>query len=201
MNRLVLATRNKGKIAEIGNRLKFHNISVSSLLDVDFDLDIEETADSFEENALIKAEAVSLATRLPALADDSGLIVDALGGRPGIHSARYGGAGVSDEQRCKKLLGELAEVRSSQRTARFKAAIALVLPTGESHVFQGVLEGTIAFSPAGKHGFGYDPIFIPAGYERTLAELGPEIKDQISHRAKALSGFLEWVERGREGGF
>lgn len=194
MNRIVLATRNRGKVDEISPRLDSSGIAVSSLLDIPFETEIEENATTFEGNALIKAETVCQATGLPALADDSGLEVDALSGRPGVHSARFGGVKLTDRDRNLKLLTLLDGVPIEKRTARFRAVLVIVFPHGANRVFDGTLSGTIAFSPAGNAGFGYDPIFIPEGYDHTLAELGPAIKNRISHRARALDAFFKWLK-------
>jgi XTP/dITP diphosphohydrolase len=187
---LVIATRNKGKIAEIDRILKFEEdssnpIEVKSVADFDID-DVDETGSTFEENALLKALTVARATGLPALADDSGLAVDALGGAPGIYSARYSGVHGDDGANIEKLLRELAN-HSGDRSARFVAVIALAKPDGSHILARGELLGNIAQSQRGENGFGYDPIFIPTGSNRTLGEFLPEEKDAISHRARALA--------------
>lgn len=190
MTVLVIATRNKGKIAEIDRILKFEEdssnpIEVKSVADFDID-DVDETGSTFEENALLKALTVARATGLPALADDSGLAVDALGGAPGIYSARYSGVHGDDGANIEKLLLELAD-HSGDRSARFVAVIALAKPDGSHILARGELLGNIAQSQRGENGFGYDPIFIPTGSNRTLGEFLPEEKDSISHRARALA--------------
>jgi XTP/dITP diphosphohydrolase len=185
---LVIATRNKGKIAEIARILKFENadsIEVKSVAEFDIE-DVDETGSTFEENALLKAHTIARATGLPALADDSGLSVAALGGAPGIFSARYSGVHGDDEANIDKLLRELSNT-SLDRTARFVAVIALAKPDGSQIMARGELLGSIAESKRGENGFGYDPIFIPAGSKRTLGEYLPQEKDQISHRARALA--------------
>lgn len=188
MTTLVIATRNKGKIAEIARILKFENadsIEVKSVAEFDIE-DVDETGSTFEENALLKAHTIARATGLPALADDSGLSVAALGGAPGIFSARYSGVHGDDEANIDKLLRELSNT-SLDRTARFVAVIALAKPDGSQIMARGELLGSIAESKRGENGFGYDPIFIPAGSKRTLGEYLPQEKDQISHRARALA--------------
>lgn len=195
MNRLILATKNKGKVAEIAHHLSSDEIAIQSLLDLALEIEIEENEETFAGNATKKAETVAEATGLPVLADDSGLEVDALDGRPGVRSARFGGPGLSDAERNARLLASLSQTDPQKRTARFRAVLAFKIPGREIQLFDGVLSGTIAQAAAGSAGFGYDPIFVPAGYAQTLAELGPEIKEQISHRAEALKAFCAWFER------
>ncbi len=193
MKRLIVATENAGKVAEIRFRLAALDFDISSLVDGAVDVSIVEDADTFVGNAIKKAVTTAEAANCPALADDSGLEVDALGGRPGVYSARYGGEGLDDKGRYELLLEELAEVPEDKRTARFQAALAFVEPGKEPQIFNGTVEGKIAFSPAGTNGFGYDPIFIPDGYDVSIASLTPEVKNLISHRGKALDGFVAWL--------
>ena len=193
MKSLIVATKNPGKVAEIKNRIERLGYEVSSLLDPTIDVEIIEDAGSFEGNAVKKAVATAAASGIPALADDSGLEVDALDGRPGIYSARYGGPGLDDRGRYEYLLNELKDVPDEKRTARFRAVLAYLAPGEAPQTFAGVLEGKISLVPAGSEGFGYDPVFIPIGYNQTLAELGPDIKNRISHRALALDALVEWL--------
>ena len=190
MKTLVIATRNKGKVAEFERILKFdgaHQDAITVKSVAEFDLaDVEETGDSFEANALLKALTVARATGLPALADDSGLAVDALGGAPGIYSARYSGVHGDDAANIEKLLLELSDT-DLERSAKFVAVIAIAKPDGSNIMARGELLGSISTSKRGINGFGYDPIFIPAGSSRTLGEYQPEEKDAISHRARALA--------------
>ncbi|MFM8522745.1 MAG: XTP/dITP diphosphatase [Actinomycetota bacterium] len=187
MKTLVIATRNKGKIAEIARILTFDSsIQIRSVADFDIE-DIEETGSTFEENALLKALTVTRATGFAALADDSGLEVDALGGAPGIYSARYCGTHGDDLANNEKLLKELTGKASSLRTARFVAVIAVAKPDGSTIIARGELAGEIALSSRGANGFGYDPVFIPTGSVKTLGEFEPARKDEISHRGKALA--------------
>ncbi len=195
MKRLIVATKNKGKITEIGHRLAELDIAVSSLLEVDPTFDVEEDADTFAGNAEKKAAATCALTGCPALADDSGLEVDALDGRPGVYSARYGGNGLDDSGRTARLLDELSSVPTEERGARFRAVLCYIEPNKNPVLFEGSLEGTIATAASGKHGFGYDPVFVPNGFNNTLAELGPKIKNKISHRAEALDSFIKWFAR------
>jgi len=192
---LVIATRNRGKIEEIDRILNLKDgptagaltgkIEIKSVAEFDVE-DVEETGSTFEENALLKAHTVARATGLPALADDSGLAVDALGGAPGIYSARYSGVHGDDDANIEKLLKELSD-RALDRAARFVAVIAIAKPDGSHIMARGELPGTIAASRRGENGFGYDPIFIPVGSDRTLGEHLPKEKDAISHRARALA--------------
>ena len=181
---LVLATRNAGKKHEFEDLLRGAGIQLRTLDEFPEADDPDETGATFEENALIKARAAAETTGLWALADDSGLCVDALEGRPGIHSARY--AKGADDARWKKLLGELAHVADPQRTARFRCVLALASPGGQTHVVDGTCEGRITREPRGAHGFGYDPLFLVApSFTQTGAELPPAEKNRLSHRAAA----------------
>ncbi len=191
--KLIVATKNKGKVSEIGKILEGLGVELLSLADLSDIVMPEETGATFEANALIKARAIASATGVAALADDSGLEVDALGGRPGIFSARYAGPDATDEENYLKLLGELEGVPDGKRTARFRCSVAFVASDGVSRVFQGALEGQIAQGPSGTGGFGYDPVFYIPSEARTSAELSPEEKNRISHRAKALEGFKAYI--------
>ncbi len=176
------------------------DIQVLGLLDFPNMPDVEETGESFAENALLKARQISEFTGLPALADDSGLCVDALDGAPGIFSARWAGSHGDDIANLEKVLLQLSEKEKPTRSARFKCAVAFVLPEGhpsgaQQVVREGEMVGEIAFEPRGSHGFGYDPIFTPDGYTQTTAELPAEVKDRISHRGVALSAILPEIIR------
>lgn len=184
MNKLYIATKNKGKVKEIQYVLKDAGIEVLSLADALEIPDIPETGITFEENAFIKAKAVYDIIQAPVLADDSGLEVDHLNGAPGIYSARYAGEDASDEVNCVKLLSELNGVEN--RAAGFRCVL-IMYDGNEKMVFEGICRGSITYEPKGKNGFGYDPLFIPDGYEQTFAELDPAIKNNISHRGKALA--------------
>lgn len=148
--------------------------------------EVEETGKTFEENAILKAKAISRYAKTWALADDSGLEVDALKGAPGVLSARYAGPDANDQKIVEKLLRELNGVPPEKRTARFRAVIALATPCGDTRTFSGKVEGRIGTEPKGKMGFGYDPVFYPEGHQRTFAQMSPEEKDSMSHRARAL---------------
>jgi XTP/dITP diphosphohydrolase len=181
----VLATANAHKAEEL--RAVLGELDVRLLARPSGVGDVDETEDTLEGNALLKARTLVNATGLAALADDTGLFVDALGGRPGVHSARYAGETATDEDNVAKLLGELSGESSDKRTARFRTVIAVAYPGGESFCVEGVLEGVIAESPRGDGGFGYDPVFIPRDSDgMTLAELSSAQKNAISHRGNAL---------------
>jgi len=190
--KLVIATKNRSKARELGELLKGLAIVVLSLSDFPAITLPPEDATTFRENALKKARSVFEATGLPSLADDSGLVVDALDGAPGIYSARYAGESATDEDNCRKLLAELADVAPEKRTARFVCALAYKDERGEE-VFDGELRGRIAASARGENGFGYDPVFEIEGLWRTSAELSGDEKNAISHRAEALKRFKTWL--------
>lgn len=183
---LLIATRNRGKLREFQELLADLPVKLLSLDDFPFIPEVEETGETFTENALLKAQAYSAQTGHWTLADDSGLEVDALGGAPGVYSARYAGVAANDERRRAKLLLELSRTSGEERRARFICVIALVDSTGlQAQTFDGVCEGWIASEPKGTEGFGYDPIFVPDGYDKTFGELMPTTKKEISHRAQA----------------
>lgn len=232
--KLVLATRNRGKVRELQEMLsntKSHRDVIEEVSIYDYDSDVSranrhphskqgdhtksrdrveidvlslddfpdapevvEDGETYQENALKKATVLAKYTGYLALADDSGLEVDALHGAPGIHSARYAGEHASDTGRVNKLLDALKDVSDNQRTARFKCAIALAAPNGQTQVVVEVCEGRLIRLPRGQHGFGYDPIFVPVGYDKTFAELGEDVKNRISHRAKALEKMKKYLQ-------
>jgi len=189
--KMVMATQNKGKLAEINTLVTELGIEIMSMADANLaDLDIEENGSTCQENSFIKANTVMKITGLPAIADDAGLFVEALGGQPGIYSARYAGDHGDDAANRKKLLTELNKVgadTTEKRKAYFLCVITLVYPDGKKIVCEGYCHGSIAFEEAGSEGFGYDSIFIPEGYDKTFAQIGVEIKNKFSHRAKALA--------------
>ena len=182
--KVVLATRNVGKIAELQRILAPYGVELVGL-DPDFTPG-PETAPDFQGNALAKAREAALHSGLPAVADDSGLAVDALNGMPGILSARWAGRHGDDIANLELLLGQIADVPRERRTARFVCAAAAVLPDGRELVVEEALEGRIIGAPRGTNGFGYDPVFVPLGFDVTSAELSPDDKDAISHRGKAF---------------
>jgi len=190
MKRIVLATRNKHKIQEIKTILSDLPLEILTLNDFPDVPELREDGATFQDNSLQKAQAVHQHIKLPALADDSGLEVFFLNGRPGVRSARYAGDGASDEQNNEKLLGEMRGVAPRRRKAQFRAVLTLLDENGVE-VTEGICAGTLAESGRGTNGFGYDPIFIPSGFSRTYAELTAEEKNQISHRARALAAMRE----------
>lgn len=197
MSRLLVATSNPGKLREFARALERARIEVVGLDALADPSEVPETGGTFEENARIKAEAYSRRTDLPVLADDSGIEVDALGGAPGVLSARLGGPGVSDEERCRILLGRLRGVPPERRGARFRCVLVLAQGGRAVATFEGVVEGRIAERPRGKGGFGYDPVFFHEGTGRTFGELAPEEKEAVSHRGAAIRAFLSALEDGR----
>lgn len=189
MAKLLVGTNNPGKIREYEELLAGlgETLQITFPAQEGLTLEVEESGETFEDNARIKAIAYAQASGLPCLADDSGLEVDALGGAPGVRSARYAGPNSSDTDRYRKLLDALANVPLGQRSARFRCVVALAQPDGIVRTADGICEGEIGFAPRGEHGFGYDPIFVVAGRDgHTMAQLPPEVKNHISHRARAL---------------
>jgi XTP/dITP diphosphohydrolase len=185
---LLIATSNAGKIRELTALLANLPLRLRQLSEFPQIKEVEETGETFAENASLKARLYSRETNLWTLADDSGLEVDALGGAPGVLSARYAGPNATDEERNARLLAELSRTNDEQRTARFICATALHDPsTGTTEIFDGRCEGHIAKLPRGHNGFGYDPLFVPDGYAHTFGELSEVVKQQISHRARALA--------------
>jgi XTP/dITP diphosphohydrolase len=189
-NTVLLATRNAGKLAELRRMLGGGPVEIVGLADVPAFPDAPETGATFAENALAKARDAAAATGLPAVADDSGLAVEALNGMPGVLSARWSGRHGDDHANLELLLGQLADVPDERRGAAFVCAAALVVPGGLETVVHGEWPGRIVRAPRGSGGFGYDPIFVPDGDERTSAELSPEEKDAASHRGRAFRALL-----------
>lgn len=193
--RLLLATNNPGKVREFRRLLEGSGFEVVTPAEAGVALDVEETGGSYAENATLKAKAFAEAGGCLALADDSGIEVDALGGGPGMYSARYGGPGLDDVGRTAKLLEDLRRVPAAERTARYRAVVALAWPgVQEAPVFEGVQEGAIAFAPRGDRGFGYDPVFlVEGGSGRVQGELPDAEKDAISHRGQAVRAAAAWL--------
>ncbi len=186
--KLVLASKNPKKLIELNEILSSLGVEVCSEADAGVDVEVEETGTTFEENSLLKAKAVMEASGLPAVADDSGLCVDALNGAPGVYSARYGGPGLDDTGRYRLLLENL---RGQGRTARFVSVVTCCFPKGDVISARGECPGMIAFAPMGEGGFGYDPVFLIPSLKKTFAQLSAEEKNAISHRGKALAAFAE----------
>jgi XTP/dITP diphosphohydrolase len=192
---LVLATRNPDKGRELEALLKDLGIRIRTLAEFPDAPQVEEDGETCEANATKKAVTVARYTKLPAAADDTGLMVEALGGRPGVHAARYAGDGATYEDNWKKLLRELAGVPQERRRARFVTVAAVADPKGNVSVVRGVLDGLIAEAPAGTQGFGYDPVFFVPALGKTLAQLTPAEKNRISHRAKAFAQVRELLKK------
>ena len=187
--KFVLATANPGKIREMREILPGFGVRFISRNEIGIDIEVEETGTTFYENALIKARAICTLSGLPAIADDSGLIVEALGGAPGVYTSSFGGEKLSESERCDYLIKKLND--TEQRNAKFVCTIVCVFPNGDIISAKGECCGTIAYEPAGLGGFGYDPIFIAEGFDKTMAELSPDEKNRTSHRGAALREFAQ----------
>ena len=190
--KFVLATHNPGKLREMGDILRGLGVEVVSPADVGCHVEVEETGTTFAENAMLKAKAVCAASGLPAIADDSGLCVDALGGAPGVYSARDGGEGLDDAGRYRLLLSNLRG--QPTRAAHFACAIACAFPNGDTLTAEGRCDGAIAYAPMGEGGFGYDPVFLMPEKAKTFGQLTAEEKSEISHRGRALQAFAAKLE-------
>ena len=190
--RLVIASHNPGKVREIGELLSAWQIEVVSASELNLP-EPEETGDSFVANAKLKADAAALGANLPALADDSGMTVDGLGGAPGIYSARWGGPEKDFDMAMARVNDELGD--NPDRSAQFVCALALTWPDGHCEVFEGEVGGTLVWPPRGDKGFGYDPIFAPSGYDKTFAEMTLEEKNKISHRGLALKKLIAYLSQ------
>jgi XTP/dITP diphosphohydrolase len=195
--RLVLATANQSKLAELARILadEHADVALATLAEFPGAPDVAETGATFAENALLKARAIAEFTGLPAVADDSGLCVDALNGMPGVLSARWSGRHGDDTANLNLVLAQVADVPEERRGARFTCAAALVVPGDTGHVTDGVVTGRLVREPRGSNGFGYDPIFVPDGYDVTTAEMDPADKDKISHRGRALRALAPEIRR------
>ena len=198
MDKLVFATGNMNKLREIKEILSGMDIEILSMKEAGVDIDIVENGSTFEENALIKARAVCAASGHLALADDSGLEVDAINKEPGIYSARYMGEDTSYDIKNQNIIDRLEGVPDEKRTARFVCAMAAVFPDGTEKTFVRTMEGRIGYKIAGENGFGYDPIFYLPEYGKTSAEISPEEKNAISHRGKALRAMAEYLREKKK---
>lgn len=187
---LIFASHNENKTAEI-RRMLAESFEVKSLKDLNYDKPIEETGATFEENSWIKAHTIYRQFGLPCIADDSGLEVDALRGAPGVRSARFAGEPSDDAANNALLLEKLTSVED--RSARFRTVVAFIDEEGKEHTFSGVVEGTILTALSGSQGFGYDPLFVPDGYDRSFAEMSKEEKNQISHRGMAIKALIAYI--------
>lgn len=198
MKEAIIATHNPGKVKEFKEILEPRGYDVKSLAEIGFTEEIEETGHTFEENAILKAEAVAKAVNKMVIADDSGLSIDNLGGRPGVYSARYAGEQKDDQANIEKVLSELKGIEKEQRTARFRCALAVSIPGEETKTVEGHVEGYIAEEPRGEYGFGYDPIFIVKDKDKTMAELTSDEKNKISHRLTRLKSCLSFWRHKEE---
>jgi XTP/dITP diphosphohydrolase len=194
-DKILIATTNQGKVQEIRSLVRGLPALFLSLSEVPDIPEVVEDGATFEENALKKARMMAYSTGIVTLADDSGLCVDALDGRPGVHSARYAGDNASDEEKYLRVLEEMEDVPVPRRSARFVCALALVVPDGEETLFRGVCEGRITREPRGSSGFGYDPIFYFEEAGCTFAEMDGELKNRVSHRGRALRQFAEFLRK------
>lgn len=190
---LVIATRNKGKTAEIRDLLKAFPVSIKNLDDFGPIPEVVEDGNTFDENAYKKSSFTARVLGYPALSDDSGLVVEALDGAPGVHSARWAGSAATNAQRCSKLLAALD--RQANRAAAFECVISIAVPTGPALTYEGRCEGSITLTPAGSNGFGYDPVFFYPLLNKTFAQLTMAEKSRISHRGKALKGLLDEFDK------
>jgi len=190
----LLATRNKGKIAEMRTLLADAKITLIGPDELNIADDVEETGSTFAENAMLKASSYARASGLHSMADDSGLEVSALGGRPGVYSARYAGIGTGYDEKIGALLAEIESTGSADRTARFVSHITIADPSGKLlFEAEGICPGSIRNTPLGNNGFGYDPVFIPDGFDKTFGELGDKVKQTISHRSIAISKIIRFL--------
>ncbi|WP_339059968.1 XTP/dITP diphosphatase [Tepidibacillus marianensis] len=192
--KIVLATKNQGKVREFTALFSKLGVEIISLKELEKVPDVIEDGNSFEENAKKKAETICLFTGIPTIADDSGLVVDELGGAPGIFSARYAGEKATDDQNNHKLLRELTDVPIERRSAHYVAYLAFAVPGKKTIGVEDTVEGLILETPKGQNGFGYDPLFLIPEYEKTMAEIEPEVKNQISHRGKAMRRLFELLK-------
>jgi len=190
---IILASNNEHKLKEIRAKLKNGDIKIISQKEAGFDFEVEETGTTFEENAIIKAEAIYNLIKKPVLAEDGGLEVDALDGAPGVYSHRFAGENATDEDRRNKVLSLLKDVPGEKRTARFRCVGCYIDEKGEKHIFEGISEGKIGYESKGDDGFGYDPIFI-CEYGKTFAEITSEEKNKISHRGRLIEKFVKYLE-------
>jgi XTP/dITP diphosphohydrolase len=195
ITRLLVATRNPGKLREYEQLLAGLPLSLTYLGREGVTHEVQETGETFAENAVHKAREYARISGLLTLADDSGLEVDGLGGEPGVHSSRYAGPGADDEDRYRLLLERMQDIPREGRGARFRCVIAIAEPEGDTYTAEGKCEGTIAFAPRGDYGFGYDPVFYLPEHDRTMAQLPPDVKNRISHRAKAAQEIRPILER------
>ena len=191
---IILASNNENKLREIREKIKNLDIKIISQKEAGFDFEVDETGTTFEENAILKAEAIFKLIKKPVLAEDGGLEVDYLNGEPGVYSHRYAGENASDEDRRNKILNLLKDVPDEKRTARFKCVGCYIDENGKKYIFEGVSEGKIGYAAKGDNGFGYDPIFI-CEYGKTFAEISSQEKNKISHRGRLIDKFVNYLSK------
>ena len=190
---IILASNNEHKLKEIRAKLKNGNIKIISQKEAGFNIEVDETGTTFEENAILKAETIYKLAKKPVLAEDGGLVVDYLNGKPGVYSHRFAGENATDEDRRNKILTLLKDVPDEKRTARFRCVGCYIDENGQKHIFEGISEGKIGYESKGTDGFGYDPIFI-CEYGKTFAEISAEEKNKISHRGRLIEKFVKYLE-------
>lgn len=198
MKKILIGTTNEGKVNDFKQLLENEQIQVLSLRDLDNAIDVEETGTTFAENAILKAETLSRYYNQIVIADDSGLEIEALNGKPGVYSARYAGEHKSDEDNINKVLSEMEGIPFHNRKAAFVCVLALAVPGQETKIFEGKCDGYITEKPKGNNGFGYDPIFYVPEKEKTMAELSLEEKNELSHRKRAIDKLKEYWEQEME---
>lgn len=192
MQTIILASNNKNKLREISEKVKTFNIKIISQSEAGYDIEVEETGKTFQENAILKAETIYKIANTPVIAEDSGLEIDALNGEPGVYTARYAGPNATSKDRIEKVLNLLKNVEDSKRTARFKCALCYIDKKEEKHIFEETCEGKITNEPSGTNGFEYDPIFLYG--TKTFAQMTEEEKNKISHRGKTINKFIEYLK-------
>lgn len=192
MQTIILASNNKNKLREISEKVKTFNIKIISQSEAGYDIEVEETGKTFQENAILKAETIYKIANTPVIAEDSGVEIDALNGEPGVYTARYAGPNATSKDKIEKVLNLLKDTEDSKRTARFKCALCYIDKKGEKHIFEESCEGKITNEPRGTNGFAYDPIFLYG--TKTFAQMTEEEKNKISHRGKAINKFIEYLK-------
>lgn len=192
INKVIFASNNKHKIQEIKSKLDKFNIEVVSQKEAGYDIEVEETGNTFEENSILKAKAIYELAKIPVIADDGGLEVDYLDGKPGVYSARFCGPDATDKDKYNKILELMKDVEDKKRTARFRCVICYIDKSGEIRTFEGICEGKISRAPIGDNDFGYDPIFLVG--DKSFAQISKEDKNKISHRGRAIDKWVEFLK-------
>lgn len=192
MKTIILASNNKNKLKEITEKVKELDLKIVSQSEAGYDIEVKETGKTFEENAILKAETIYRISKMPVIAEDSGLEIDSLNGEPGVYTARYAGENATSKDKIEKVLSLLKNVEESKRTARFRCIICYIDKEGEKHIFEGSCEGKITYKPCGTAGFDYDPIFL---YDtRTFAQMTSDEKNKVSHRGKAVNKLVKHLK-------